>query len=83
MERGTVFAVAADRRRFAVSVDGDSCATFELGAPAEVAVGHRLRGKLESEFCFALENLSTGETLDVARLGHHASADEAKRAIGA
>ena len=83
MERGTVLALTVDRRRFVVAVDGDSCAAFELGTPAEVAVGHRLRGNLESEYTFALENLTTGETLDVALLGHYASADEAQRAIGA
>ena len=83
MERGTVLTVAPDHRRFAVAVDGDSCATFELGLPADVEVGHRLRGNLESEYCFALENLTTGETLDVAWLGHYASADDARRSIGA
>lgn len=78
-----MLALSADRRKLAVSIDGDHCATFELASPGEVQVGHRLRGNLESEFCFALENLSTAEMLDVTPLARHASLDEARRAIGA
>lgn len=83
MDRGTVLALAADRLRLAVAIDGDHCATFELAAAGGVELGHRLRGNLESEFCFALENLTTAEMLDVTPLGRHASLEEARRAIGA
>ncbi len=82
MERGTVLAVNPGRQTIVVCVDGDSCAVFELATPAVVEVGHRLRGRLESDLCFALENLSTSEMLDVVKQGHYASLDEAKRAAG-
>jgi hypothetical protein len=83
LDKGTVLAVNPRNLRIAVCVDGDSCAVFELGSAYDVQVGHRLRGNLESEFCFALENLSTAEMLDVTRLGHYQSLDDARRAIGA
>jgi hypothetical protein len=82
LEKGTVLALDPRKLRMVVSVDGDSCSVFELGAAYDVQVGHRLRGNLESELCFALENLSTAEMLDVTWVGHYATADEAKRAIG-
>jgi hypothetical protein len=82
VERGTVLAVTTPPVRIIVAVDGDSCAAFELGTPADVAVGHRLRGNLESDLCFALENLSTGEMLDVVPLGGFPSEDAARRALG-
>ncbi len=82
MERGTVLAVNPQRQAIVVAVDGDSCAVFELGTPAAVEVGHRLRGRLESDLCFALENLTTGEMLDVVPKGHHETEDEARRAAG-
>jgi hypothetical protein len=82
VERGTVLVVAAGPTRIIVAVDGDSCAAFELGTPADVGVGHRLRGKLESDLCFALENLSTGEMLDVLPLGQYESEQAARRALG-
>lgn len=65
-----------------VAVDGDSCVVFELATPAIVEVGHRLRGRLESDLCFALENLSTSEMLDVVPRGHFATLEEARRAAG-
>lgn len=83
MDRGTVLALTADRQRMVVAVDGDHCAAFELATPGEVEVGHRLRGNLESESCYALENLTTAAWLDVLPKGRYASLDEAKRAIGA
>jgi hypothetical protein len=83
VDRGTVLALSADGLKLAVCIDGDHCATFELASPGEVALGHRLRGNLESEFCFALENLSTAEMLDVTPLGRHVTLEEARRAIGA
>jgi hypothetical protein len=82
LDKGTVLAVNPRNLRIVVAVDGDSCAAFELGSAYDVQVGHRLRGNLESEFCFALENLSTAEMLDVTRIGHFHSATEARRAIG-
>ena len=82
MERGTVIAVNPRNQRLVVSVDGDSCAVFELGSPGAVEPGHRLRGKLESDLCFVLENLSTGDMLDVVPLGLHADPAEALRAAG-
>jgi hypothetical protein len=80
VEKGSVIAV--NQRRLVVVIDGDSCAAFELGGDYDVQVGHRLRGSLESDLCFALENLTTGEMFDVVPLGQYASVDEAKRAIG-
>lgn len=65
----------------AVSVDGDSCAVFEATQDYELAVGHRLRGNLESDLCFALENLTTGDMLDVMPLGGHLNLDEARRQV--
>lgn len=82
MEKGTVLAVNPRNQRIAVAVDGDSCAAFELGSACDVQEGHRLRGNLESEFCFALENLSTAEMLDVTCVGHYDTVDEARQAIG-
>jgi hypothetical protein len=82
MEKGTVLALNPLNLRMVVSVDGDSCAVFELGAPYDVQLGHRLRGNLESELCFALENITTAEMLDVVWVGHYANAEEARRAIG-
>jgi hypothetical protein len=82
LERGTVLATNPDRQAIVVAVDGDSCAVFELATPAPVEVGHRLRGRLESDLCFALENLSTGEMLDVVPKGHYNTVDEARRAAG-
>lgn len=82
MDRGTVLALSPDRLRFVVAVDGDHCAAFELAAAGEVEAGHRVRGNLESEFCYALENLTTAGWLDVTPKGQHASLEEAKRAIG-
>lgn len=80
MERGTVLAVNPRNLRFVVSVDGDECAVFELGSPAPLEAGHRLRGKLESDLCFVLENLSTGDMLDVVPLGVHVDRAQAMRA---
>lgn len=77
-----MLAVNPRNHRIVVSVDGDSCAVFELGSPAAVEVGHRLRGKLESDLCFALENLTTGEMIDVVPQGLHLKVEEAKRAAG-
>jgi hypothetical protein len=82
LERGTVLAVNPDRQAIVVAVDGDSCVLFELATPAGVEVGHRLRGRLESDLCFALENLSTGEMLDVVPKGHFETLEEASRAAG-
>jgi hypothetical protein len=82
LDKGTVLAVNPRNQRIVVSVDGDSCAAFELGSAYDVQVGHRLRGNLESESCYALENISTAEMLDVVRIGHYPSADEARKAIG-
>jgi hypothetical protein len=82
LEKGTILALNPRNLRMVVAVDGDSCATFELGAAYDVQVGHRLRGNLESEFCFALENLSTAEMLAVTPVGGYRTLDEAERAIG-
>lgn len=82
MEKGTVIAVNPRNLRLVVAVDGDSCAVFELGAPAAVEAGHRLRGKLESDLCFVLEDLTTGEMLDVVPLGLHANPAQALAAAG-
>lgn len=82
MEKGTVLALNPRNLRMVVSVDGDSCAVFELGAGHDVQVGHRLRGNLESELCFALENITTAEMLDVTWVGHYPNVDEARRAMG-
>jgi hypothetical protein len=82
LEKGTVLALNPRKLQMVVAVDGDSCSVFELGAPYDVQVGHRLRGNLESQLCFALENLSTAEMLDVSWVGHHATLEEAKSAIG-
>ena len=82
MEKGTVLALNPRHQRIVVSVDGDSCVVLEVGAGYEVQPGHRLRGNLESELCFALENITTAEMLDVTWVGHYSSAEDAKRAIG-
>jgi hypothetical protein len=82
LEKGTVLGVNPRNLQIVVSVDGDSCAVFELGTPAAVEAGHRLRGKLESDLCFALENLTTGEMLDVVPKGQYKTVDEARRAAG-
>jgi hypothetical protein len=82
LERGTVLAANPARQAIVVAVDGDSCVVFELATPATVEVGHRLRGRLESDLCFALENLSTSEMLDVVPRGHFATLEEARRAAG-
>ena len=82
MERGTVLAVNPDRQAIVIAVDGDSCALFELATPAAVEVGHRLRGRLESDLCFALENLTTGDMLDVVPKGHFDTLEEAAKAAG-
>lgn len=82
MERGTVVAVNPRNLRIVVAVDGDHCAVFELGSPAAVHEGHRLRGKLESDLCFVLENLSTGEMLDVVPVSQHTDRDAALRTAG-
>lgn len=82
MDKGTVLAVNPRNLRIVVAVDGDSCAAFELGSAYDVQVGHRLRGNLESEFCFALENLSTAEMIDVTSVGHFKTLDDAKKGIG-
>jgi hypothetical protein len=66
----------------AVAVDGDHCAVFEMTQDYEMAEGHRLRGRLESDLCFALENLTTGEMLDVMPLGVHLSLEDARREVG-
>lgn len=82
MDKGTVLAVHPRKPLIVVAVDGDSCAVFELGASYDIEVGHRLRGNLESDLCYALENLTTGEMLDVAPAGRHPTAEQAKRAHG-
>ncbi len=81
MERGTVLAVNGKTQKIAVSVDGDNYAVFELADDYDVQVGHRMRGALESDECFALENLTTGEYLSVIPQGSHLPADQAKRAV--
>jgi hypothetical protein len=82
LERGTVLAVNPQRQAIVVAVDGDSCAVFELATPAAVEVGHRLRGRLDSDLCFALENLTTSEMLDVVPKGQFDTLEEALRAAG-
>lgn len=83
MERGTVLLFNPANRRMAVTVDGDSCAVFEMTQDYEIAMGHRLRGNLESDLCFALENLTTGDMLDVMPLGVHLNLEDARREVGA
>lgn len=78
-----MLALSADGLRFVVAVDGDHCAAFELALAGQVEPGHRVRGNLESEFCYAVENLTTVEWLDVTPRGLYATLHEAKRAIGA
>lgn len=81
MEKGTVLAVNLDTQKFAVAVDGDHCAIFELAGDYEVQVGQRLRGELESGQTFVLENLTTGEFLSVIPQGVHLPFTSAKRAV--
>lgn len=81
MERGTVLAHDAATQRFIVAVDGDSCAVFELQNNEEMAVGHKVRGNLESDACFTLENLTTGEVVGVVPLGNHESLEQAERLL--
>lgn len=80
MERGTVVAYNPATRKLAVAVDGDSCAVYALNEDYQVEVGHRLRGHLESKNSFAIENLSTGEMMDVTPLGVHVPAEKARQA---
>lgn len=82
MERGTLRAYNRANQKIAVAVDGDKCAVFELTSDYDLEVGQRLRGNLDSQLCFALENLATGEMLGVIPQGVHLSFDEAKREIG-
>lgn len=81
VERGTVVACNSTRQKIAVAVDGDHCAIFELTADYDVDTGHRLRGNLESDLCFSLENLTTGEMMSVIPMGAHVTQNEAKSAV--
>lgn len=82
MERGTVLARNANTQQIVVSVDGDHYVVFELSVDQEVEEGHRLRGNLESDVCFAVENLTTGEMISVVPQGTHPSQEAARLAIG-